>query len=46
MYSPSEIEMVSAWFEGLRDRCEDRLREPGTMRAVAEDLGRLLGPLM
>jgi cardiolipin synthase len=46
MYTPNEIEMVSAWFESLRDRCEDRLREPGAVRAVAEDLGRLLGPLM
>ncbi|MET0387208.1 MAG: phospholipase D-like domain-containing protein [Polyangiales bacterium] len=46
IYTPSEIDEFAVWFEGLLADCDDHLREPGALRALAEDFGRLLAPLM
>lgn len=46
IYTTPEIACFEAWFEQLLRQCSDRLQEPGTVRALAEDLGRLLAPLM
>jgi cardiolipin synthase len=46
IYTGSEIERFSKWFESLLCDCGDQLQVPGTVRALAEDLGRLLAPLM
>ncbi len=46
IYTRPEILHFERWFNGLLQHCNDRLEEPGTVRALAEDLGRLLAPLM
>jgi cardiolipin synthase A/B len=46
IYTRPEIENLEAWFQRLLHRCGTQLTEPGTVRALAEDLGRLLAPLM
>jgi cardiolipin synthase len=46
VYSQPEIERFAMWFEGLQAQCEDGVPEPGTLRTLAEDMGRLLAPLM
>jgi cardiolipin synthase len=46
VYTRPEIERFSLWFEGLLVDCEDGMREAGSLRALAEDMGRLLAPLM
>lgn len=46
IYSAPEIERFKRWFEALLGDCTDGLPAPGRMRALAEDLGRLLAPLM
>ena len=46
IYTREEITRFEQWFNDLLDRCGDRLDAPGTVRALAEDLGRLLAPLM
>lgn len=46
IYTRREIERFEQWFNELLKRCAERLQAPGTVRALAEDLGRLLAPLM
>jgi cardiolipin synthase len=46
IYTRPEIAMFANWFETLLPACAPRLSEPGRVRALAEDLGRLLAPLM
>lgn len=46
IYTRPEIERFAEWFQRLLLDCDSRLKEPGTLRALAEDLGRLLAPLM
>ena len=46
IYTRPEIETFANWFETLLVSCELRLPEPGRVRALAEDFGRLLAPLM
>ena len=46
IYTPPEIERFERWFNDLLAQCGDQLEAPGTARALAEDLGRLLAPLM
>ena len=46
VYTRAEIEGFANWFEALLRSCDWRLKEPGRVRALAEDLGRLLAPLM
>ncbi|HET8938711.1 MAG TPA: phospholipase D-like domain-containing protein [Polyangiales bacterium] len=46
IYTRPEIEVFEAWFQALLRDCGERLAAPGTVRALAEDLGRLLAPLM
>jgi cardiolipin synthase len=46
IYTRSEIQRFEHWFQDLLQHCGDRLEAPGTVRALAEDLGRLLAPLM
>lgn len=46
IYTREEIAHFEHWFKGLLNHCGERLEEPGTVRALAEDLGRLLAPLM
>jgi cardiolipin synthase len=45
-YSPQELEHLTRWFESLLVDCAPELGRPGRTRALAEDLGRLLAPLM
>jgi cardiolipin synthase len=45
-YSKPEIATLAGWFEGLLARCGPRLADAGRARALAEDFGRLLGPLV
>jgi cardiolipin synthase len=45
-YSPEELEQLTLWFESLLADCASELERPGRTRALAEDLGRLLAPLM
>jgi cardiolipin synthase A/B len=46
IYTAHEIERFARWFEALLADCRDNLPEPGRLRALAEDFGRLLAPLM
>jgi cardiolipin synthase len=46
VYTRPEIAMFSSWFEALLRECAPQLNEPGRVRALAEDLGRLLAPLL
>ncbi|HKP61639.1 MAG TPA: phospholipase D-like domain-containing protein [Polyangiales bacterium] len=46
VYSPDEIDQLSQWFQSLLVDCASELPRPGRTRALAEDLGRLLAPLM
>jgi cardiolipin synthase len=45
-YSGEELEQLTLWFESLLTDCASELERPGRTRALAEDLGRLLAPLM
>ena len=45
-YSKEEIDVLAGWFERTRSDCSDRLAPAGRGRALAEDLGRLLAPLV
>lgn len=45
-YSAEELEQLTLWFESLLEDCASELERPGRTRALAEDLGRLLAPLM
>jgi cardiolipin synthase len=45
-YSPEELDVLTRWFETLLADCAHELERPGRTRALAEDLGRLLAPLM
>ena len=46
IYTRDEILRFEQWFNELLQHCGDGLEAPGTVRALAEDLGRLLAPLM
>jgi cardiolipin synthase len=46
VYSATEIAQFATWFESLLPFCATELPERGRARALAEDLGRLLAPLM
>jgi cardiolipin synthase len=46
IYTRPEIERFAEWFQRLLLDCNAQLQAPGTVRALAEDLGRLLAPLM
>jgi cardiolipin synthase len=46
IYTRDEIQHLERWFNQLLPHCSERLEAPGTVRALAEDLGRLLAPLM
>ena len=46
IYTRPEIEHFEQWFQSLLRNCAPQLEEPGTVRSLAEDLGRLLAPLM
>lgn len=46
IYTRPEIERFGAWFQELLALCGDGLPEAGRVRALAEDMGRLLAPLM
>jgi cardiolipin synthase len=46
VYSATEIDQLSAWFQNLLVDCAGELARPGRTRQLAEDLGRLLAPLM
>jgi cardiolipin synthase len=45
-YSREQLEELTEWFESLLQECAPQLERPGRTRALAEDLGRLLAPLM
>jgi cardiolipin synthase A/B len=45
-YSSEHLEELTKWFESLLAECAPQLERPGRARALAEDLGRLLAPLM
>jgi cardiolipin synthase len=45
-YSQPELDELTRWFESLLADCATELERPGRTRALAEDLGRLLAPLM
>ncbi|HEY2736379.1 MAG TPA: phospholipase D-like domain-containing protein [Polyangiales bacterium] len=46
IYTRPEIDVFGRWFEELLLDCGLSLAEPGRVRALAEDFGRLLAPLM
>jgi cardiolipin synthase A/B len=46
IYTKPEIVQFGAWFERMAAQCASRLPEPGRVRSLAEDFGRLLAPLM
>jgi len=46
LYTPHEVAEFDAWFQALMAECEAGIPEPGSLRALAEDVGRLLAPLM
>jgi cardiolipin synthase len=46
IYTRPEIDVFGRWFEELLTDCGASLAEPGRVRALAEDFGRLLAPLM
>lgn len=46
VYSAPEIASFASWFESLLPNCGTELPKPSRVRALAEDLGRLLAPLM
>jgi cardiolipin synthase A/B len=45
-YTQPELDDLQKWFESLFVECAAQLDRPGRTRALAEDLGRLLAPLM
>jgi cardiolipin synthase len=45
-YGAREIELVAEWFDGVLVSCAQKMTPAGRARAVAEDVGRLLGPLV
>jgi cardiolipin synthase A/B len=45
-YTQPELDDLLKWFESLFAECAPQLDRPGKTRALAEDLGRLLAPLM
>jgi cardiolipin synthase A/B len=44
--TPAEVELLASWFRGVLERCGERLEDAGRARGLAEDLGRLLAPLV
>jgi cardiolipin synthase len=46
VYGKQETALFAQWFDDLLQHCAPRLPEAGRARAMAEDLGRLLAPLM
>lgn len=45
-YTQEELDELARWFESLLADCAPEMERPGRTRALAEDLGRLLAPLM
>jgi cardiolipin synthase len=45
-YGEREIDLLARWHEGVVATCALRMTPAGRGRAVAEDVGRLLGPLV
>jgi cardiolipin synthase len=45
LYSPEEIELLAQWFDSIALEC-GRLPKATRARALAEDIGRLLAPLV
>jgi cardiolipin synthase A/B len=46
VYTALELEQLTRWFESMQKECASELAQPGRARKLAEDLGRLLAPLM
>jgi cardiolipin synthase len=46
VYSAIELDHLARWFDSLLVECASELARPGRTRRLAEDLGRLLAPLM
>jgi cardiolipin synthase len=46
LYGPEQIREVSRWFEQTLALCGTKLPEVGRARAAAEDVARMLGPLV
>jgi cardiolipin synthase len=46
LYGERDTEMMATWFTELRALCDTRLPKVGPVRAAAEDVARLLGPLV
>ncbi len=46
VYGRAETALFAEWFSELFLHCDERLPDAGRLRALAEDLGRLLAPLM
>jgi cardiolipin synthase len=46
IYTRPEIAVFGSWFEELLLSCAPNMSEPGRIRLLAEDFGRLLAPLM
>ncbi len=44
--SDAEVAALAAWFESLLHDCRCGMPHPGPVRALAEDVGRLLSPLV
>jgi cardiolipin synthase len=45
-HSPAEIELLAGWYQSLAGTTTEGLPKAGRARLVAEDLGRLLAPLV
>jgi len=45
-YTQREVALFSAWFEGVLPYCDEDLPKPGIARQWAEDMGRLVAPLL
>jgi cardiolipin synthase len=46
LYGKSQIDQMAAWFEDALATCAPVFQEAGKLRAMGEDVARLLGPLV
>jgi cardiolipin synthase A/B len=46
LYGKPEIDAMASWFEATAATCQRSFKEAGRVRAAAEDVARLLGPLV
>jgi cardiolipin synthase len=46
LYGKVQIDQMAAWFDAVLLTCEPAMKDAGKLRAMGEDVARLLGPLV